>query len=90
MAPYRQMVQQGSTFTAMAGEIALTDDQGRYSLTGLKPGGYLLEVRPPRALKFQTPKPVENFKRDMRMGYRASWYPGVEIAGRTAQQLGAS
>jgi protocatechuate 3,4-dioxygenase beta subunit len=80
VAPYRRMVQQGSTFTAMAGEIALTDDQGRYALTGLKPGGYLLEVRPPRGLQFQKPKPVENFKRDIRMGYRASWYPGVEIA----------
>ncbi len=68
-----------------AGEDCKTDDDGRYSLTGLRPGEYLLEVTPPLGGSFEKPRPSEDFAADVRTGYGPTWYPGVPVAAEAAR-----
>jgi hypothetical protein len=68
-----------------AGEEGKTNAEGRYSLTGLPPGEYLLELTPPLGRSFAKPRPVEDFAADVRLGYGPVWYPGVPTSAEAAR-----
>ncbi|MCC6368957.1 MAG: carboxypeptidase regulatory-like domain-containing protein [Bryobacterales bacterium] len=61
-----------------SGNAATTDDSGTFRLSGLAPGEYYLEVRPPLGAKIQEAKPVACFRNLVQKSYTATWYPGVE------------
>lgn len=68
-----------------AGEEGKSDEDGRYSLTGLRPGEYLLELTPPLGGSFRKPRPAEDFAADVRLGYGPAWYPDVPSATGAAR-----
>ncbi|HEY3444676.1 MAG TPA: carboxypeptidase-like regulatory domain-containing protein [Paludibaculum sp.] len=60
------------------GETVTTDREGGFSLKGLRPGEYVLEVRPARPEKFLDGGTAEEFRALAVRAYGRTYYPGVE------------
>ncbi len=71
-------VTSGSRALMFGGEEVTTDREGAFTIKGLRPGEYVLVVRPARPEKFLDGGTAEEFRELAVRAYGRTYYPGVE------------